>query len=367
MRLPHPLVYIIASVFISFTSLAKGPNKIATLDRSLWPTQLFSPQQYNFASQHEIKRFAQIIANTPLSNSQDIKDFTLIENINTAAVTHWLSETKSRLLTNFNQAAKECNNCTAAQNWQQLSSIAGSVETTAALKEWRYASGAFYHRYLYEQVRLAGLFPRISSEIATLSDDEITGHEFKDNEFLLTFDDGPSSNQRTEKLITRLNEDDIHSFFFVIGERIASSTKNLKQIYKDQCLGSHGFQHKSHQKWSEWKDSLNKTSSLLTKISNPPFWFRPPYGQRSEEVSAYLADSNSRVMLWNIDSQDWNRKLSDQQALDRVITLMLLWRKGIILYHDIHTKALFALPELNQLKQYAKLEWTDCRKMALEN
>lgn len=363
MRQSNYLLYILVSLLLSSTSTAKGPDKIATLDRSLWPDKLSSQQHYNVASQYEIKRFAQVIATIPLSNTQNIKAFTLIENINTSSVAQWLIQTQNLLLTNYNQAARECSVCKVADNWQQLSRI--EKESDTKLKKWHQASGAFYQRYLYEQVRLAALFPRISSEIQTFNNNEITGHNFKDNEFLLTFDDGPSNNNGTEQLAELLSKKDIHSFFFVLGERFSKSKKDLKKVYQEQCLGSHGFKHKSHQKWSEWQDSLSKTSSLLSTISKPPFWFRPPYGQRTQEVTEYLAENNSQVMLWNIDSQDWNRKLSDQQALDRVITLMLVWRKGIILYHDIHSKALFALPELNQLKQNTNITWRDCRSMVL--
>lgn len=369
MRFSTIVISSITTLLLSLPCVAKGPEKIATLDRSLWPQKLTSSQQYNLASQHEIKRFAQIIATTPLGNAQQIQAFTLLEKINHSAVSRWLAKTKNLLLNNYNLAADECDACSRAQHWQQLSRIEDVLITqnSKPLKEWHHASGSFFKRYLYEQIRLAALFPRISSEIDTLSNNEITGHEFKDSEFLLTFDDGPSSNERTEKLIGLLDELDIHSFFFVMGEKVTRSSKDLKQTYANQCLGSHGFLHKSHQKWNDWQDSLDKTTSALSKISIPPFWFRPPYGQRTQEVSKYLSDQNSRVMLWNIDSQDWNRKLSDQQALDRVVTLMLVWRKGIILYHDIHTKALFALPKLNQLKLKTQFEWRDCREMALLN
>jgi len=67
-------------------------------------------------------------------------------------------------------------------------------------------------------------------------------------------------------------------------------------------------------------------------------------------------------MLWNIDSQDWNRKLTNQQVADRVTTLMLLWRRGIILYHDIHKPALHNLPILQKLVNQSELLWLDCRQ-----
>jgi len=66
-------------------------------------------------------------------------------------------------------------------------------------------------------------------------------------------------------------------------------------------------------------------------------------------------------MLWNIDSQDWSNKLSTQQVQDRVISLMLLWRRGIILYHDIHPRAVQNLDGLNQVIANTNNRWVDCR------
>lgn len=146
----------------------------------------------------------------------------------------------------------------------------------------------------------------------------------------------------------------------MLGERLQQQQPD-KSWYLQQCLGSHGYEHKSHQKWDTWKTSLDDTCALLTTYQNGPFWLRPPYGQRSEELVNDIADHHEKIMLWNIDSQDWNQTLTDQQVQNRVLTLMLLWRQGIILYHDIHGRALQNLAALNSFVKDSGQQWLDCR------
>jgi hypothetical protein len=67
------------------------------------------------------------------------------------------------------------------------------------------------------------------------------------------------------------------------------------------------------------------------------------------------------VALWQIDSQDWSSKVSAAAAGQRVLTLMLLWRRGVLLFHDIHSKAAGALPWVLQASQGAPVRWMDCR------
>lgn len=45
----------------------------------------------------------------------------------------------------------------------------------------------------------------------------------------------------------------------------------------------------------------------------------------------------------------------------RLLSLMLLWRHGTILFHDIHDKARVALPWLLRQTRGAGVVWVDCR------
>jgi peptidoglycan/xylan/chitin deacetylase (PgdA/CDA1 family) len=91
--------------------------------------------------------------------------------------------------------------------------------------------------------------------------------------------------------------------------------------------------------------------------------FRPPYGQRGDAVLKQLASSGLTDVLWNIDSQDWQAAVTPRLAAGRVVTLMLLWRRGILLFHDIHPKAREALP-LVWSQVDTGVTWLACRDFA---
>ena len=114
---------------------------------------------------------------------------------------------------------------------------------------------------------------------------------------------------------------------------------------------------------ANWRDSLREARHLLNAIPDVTrlSWFRPPGGQRTAEMSGQVFE---RIVLWNIDSQDLNPSLSSQQLADRLMTLMLLWRKGIILLHDTQPKAANALPGLFRAVQTSPVRWVDCRSFA---
>ncbi|MFP3519600.1 polysaccharide deacetylase family protein, partial [Pseudomonas sp. SIMBA_077] len=89
----------------------------------------------------------------------------------------------------------------------------------AAYGAWGEASGQFHQQYLNEQLRLAALFPAVSSEIQRMDPAERLGDELADRQFLLTFDDGPSLRDGpTDQLIEVLRAYDLHSLFFVLGD-----------------------------------------------------------------------------------------------------------------------------------------------------
>jgi peptidoglycan/xylan/chitin deacetylase (PgdA/CDA1 family) len=90
-------------------------------------------------------------------------------------------------------------------------------------------------------------------------------------------------------------------------------------------------------------------------------WFRPPYGQRRSDSASFFREHGLTVALWNIDSQDWNPTVRADEAANRVLTLMLLWRRGVILFHDMHPKANTAVPWLLGQTRQSGIVWDDCR------
>lgn len=362
-------------IFLSQMLLyAVGPNKVATFERSLWNESIASKPLFDKASRHEIISYVNQIILTNLSSKSAIKKFIEGKRVNVNSVKNWKEFTKEILLQNFKNAQKTCtsslNLCKKVNTWSELSILARDYKPSMKQLKWYRASQTFFSYYLYEQVRLAALFPKTTSEIAKLDASEVQGVQYEDGEFLLTFDDGPKY-KRTNDLVNMLRENQINGLFFVLGNNLDRALKKhgknkIQKLYEGSCVGSHGFIHKSHQRLKSWQSSYDKTRDLITRNNlqntlHNKVWFRPPYGQRHQRLITYLAKKNDRVMLWNIDSQDWNRKMSAKNIEDRVLTLMLLHRKGIILFHDIHPKAIKVVKALNSYRTKDCLQWVDCR------
>jgi peptidoglycan/xylan/chitin deacetylase (PgdA/CDA1 family) len=158
--------------------------------------------------------------------------------------------------------------------------------------------------------------------------------------------------------------------FFTLGNamhaRLAASPPNLvRALYAGQCVASHGMEHKSHVSWKEADAQLaifdDELAVVLPEGQAKLKWFRPPYGQRSAALVKKLEGQGIGTMLWNIDSQDWQHAVSPAAAGDRVATLMLLWRHGVVLFHDVHEKAAGALPRLFSTFDASGVVWADCR------
>lgn len=354
MRYSLSIGLMCCSALLSTSLCAAKATKVATIDRSAWPEKIKSVQDFDRASVAEILSFTSVIAHTPMSTHKAIQALTSEIQVNTASVDIWRTTTQWRLIAAFQHATHS----TQIAQWTDLVAYANQHLPTYD-QTWRHASQRFYQTYLYEQVRLASLFPRITSEIAVLTENEISGFKLQDGQFLLSFDDGPHP-VNTPKLLRKLNTYQANAWFFVEG-KLLRNEKNTA-LYKKQCLGTHGWTHVRHTHVAKAMRSINKSEQLIKhyESKNPVIYFRPPYGQRSFKVSHALARNHQKVVLWNIDSQDWNHQITSRQIRDRVMTLMLLWRKGIVLFHDAYPKANMVLDDITAVLTASGHAWGDC-------
>lgn len=355
-------------LFTVFVFSQYGPQNLAKSDRSLWSLPFNSEKDFDVASKCEMLVFIEVFNDYDSYSEEKIKTLTNLKNINSNSIERWKNETKKILLENFNSLENESISTiikiSNKPTWENLSTIEIKKQLPEKLHLWYENSKTFYQNYLYEQIRLAALFPKITSEIATFNPNEITGNEFEQKHFLLTFDDGPTPQKgNTDKTLQMLSNNNLTGVFYVLGDAFqnrknTTSTQALKELYKNQSVASHGKEHLSHQKLATWKNSIDFTNNQIqTVFGKTNIDFRPPYGQRNKEVAQYLQDKDSKIILWNIDSQDWNQKISAQEVADRQITLMLLWRKGILLFHDVHSKAQTAVPIINKYFKNCKINW----------
>ncbi|WP_374358210.1 polysaccharide deacetylase family protein [Chitinimonas sp.] len=353
-------------------ALAAGPDSVAKSDRSLWPDKLDSSKGFDRASRAEILVFADAL--NQLARQDDLKAELHLKSVDAASVAKISERLSATLLSNYREASTACDGkeilCDKLASAADLARSGAALDTQlpAPYQPWLANARAFHRLYAMELLRLAALFPKVSSEIDVFSPAEKTGFELADRHFLFTFDDGPTAKGgSTDALLDTLKQNQIHAMFYMLGDHLkprSDADAALKQRYDGQCVALHGWEHQSHQKWADWQNSVLNTQKLAQQVFGEAYrpYFRPPYGQRRPDSAAFFAQNQLQVALWNIDSQDWNAKISDVEAAQRVMSLMLLWRRGVILFHDIHPKANRAVPWLVKSLAGSGVSWDRCQQ-----
>jgi peptidoglycan/xylan/chitin deacetylase (PgdA/CDA1 family) len=354
---------------------AKKNSGVAVGDRRLWTEKINTPDGFDRASRAAILFYA-----LELDTQKRAENKTA----NRPSVVKWLAKELNLAQQNYRFAAKTCraNDWTcieAAGNSDDFIARARVLQSPAALEAWRENIVEFAGIYVAEQIHLAALFPTTSSEIDLFNDREWNGDETRDRKFYLTFDDGPTAaGGNTDKVLQMLAAEKKSAVFFVMGRNFANRQKTngaapLARLYRAQCVAAHGWEHVSHEKRSRyavgnrWQSSVADTIALLkssfegTSVFLP--LFRPPYGQRKSDSGAFFQKEGLQVALWNLDSQDWNDQIEAEDVVNRMAILMLIKRRGVLLFHDIHPKAEKAVPVI--VNEFGDaIEWGDCRRIA---
>ncbi|MCJ2370494.1 polysaccharide deacetylase family protein [Pseudomonas sp. RGM 3321] len=350
----------------------------ATIDRSVWPERLETPGLFDVASRAEILAFAHELYLSERLDEEGLKQrlglrFVNVPSLNVVRHRLWL-----RLLENYQNAQKSCeqdaNFCVLVEDMDQLRQRAEEfqVSNDSFYANWARPAAAFHQRYLNELLFMAALFPQTSSEIERYNSDEMSGDEMPDRTFMLNFESGPSpADGGTDWLADFMRQQKMTATFFVLGKSLqerldSTSAISLQALYRQQCVGIQGWEYRSHSQWLDWQDSVQRSAALVQRLLPDNFvpLFRPPYGHRRADSGDFFRAEHLRVSLWNIDAEDNTGRLSAEQVGDRVLTLMLLWRKGTVVFHDVANKAQSALPLLLANTAQSELTWDDCRNIS---
>jgi peptidoglycan/xylan/chitin deacetylase (PgdA/CDA1 family) len=148
------------------------------------------------------------------------------------------------------------------------------------------------------------------------------------NQIYLTFDDGPIP-EVTPWVIQTLKRFNAKATFFCVGENVFKHPEIYNKIIEEgHTTGNHTFNHLKGWKTEtkEYTDNIEKAGQFIHSD-----FFRPPHGQISMKQKR-LIELNYKIILWDILSCDFDRKISKENCLKHV--LKHLNSGSIIVFHD---------------------------------
>jgi peptidoglycan-N-acetylglucosamine deacetylase len=167
-------------------------------------------------------------------------------------------------------------------------------------------------------------------------------------EIALTFDDGPGP--YTPAVVRILARTHTPATFFEVGEELRYFGASTAEIVKlGDPIGDHTWSHPdmAHLSRRREQSQLLKEAAAIGNQGAPfPQMYRPPYGRWNRTTLALLAQDNMLMVLWSVDTDDWERPGTQQ-----IIHNALSGAKpgAIILLHDAggdRSETVAALPKI---------------------
>lgn len=165
----------------------------------------------------------------------------------------------------------------------------------------------------------------------------------------LTFDDGPHP-RYTEKILDLLGEYDIKATFFVIGSNLDMYGDVVSRaVSEGHEIGNHttNHPHMNKLKYSDFVNEIFGTEKMVfEKTGVKTKLFRPPEGKCTPELKRFCKENGYSIILWSIDTMDWNENPSDKIACE---VMQHLHGGDIILFHDYVSRKNTTIPALKML------------------
>ena len=161
----------------------------------------------------------------------------------------------------------------------------------------------------------------------------------------LTFDDGPT--RYTDDILAVLEEYQVTATFFLIGSQLRRYSDYVTRLIPEgHSVGNHSYDHRhiSVQSEPDLLKNIAKTQLLFYDFLGVlPIYYRPPYGDVNETQELLLRKHFSYLVRWSIDPKDWDRKRSQDDIINHVLTS--LKPGSIVVLHERKQTSKF-LPEL---------------------
>jgi peptidoglycan/xylan/chitin deacetylase (PgdA/CDA1 family) len=155
----------------------------------------------------------------------------------------------------------------------------------------------------------------------------------------LTFDDGPDG-ERTLTLLRTLRRCNVRATFFLIGRRAEEQPEIVRSISDAGMeIGSHTFTHRRLAGLpfdEQMHEIANGSRAVERACGRRVTLFRPPYGAFDDATLEALARLDHRLVLWNVDPQEWSGSRRGAAVARRIVAGAQ--NPSIVVMHD-HVEA----------------------------
>jgi peptidoglycan/xylan/chitin deacetylase (PgdA/CDA1 family) len=160
-----------------------------------------------------------------------------------------------------------------------------------------------------------------------------------------TFDDGPNK-ETTTQILDALDRYDVPATFFVVGRRFVGEKEAAQEgrsvlhdiVRRGHLIGNHTAAHKNLRKLSAKaaRDAIESNArALRDELGGAIQLFRPPYGQSTSAVKAFVRKRGDTTVLWSIDPRDFSKRKGMRDSLRRrVVNAIFEKEGGVVLLHD---------------------------------
>jgi len=177
--------------------------------------------------------------------------------------------------------------------------------------------------------------------------------ETKNNQILLTFDDGPNPGT-TERLLNLLKENNLKALFFCLGENVIRYPELCRRMIEEgHIIGNHTYSHKKLSEFNktEADDEISKTNDLLkVKFNYEIKYFRPPHGKFTFSTCKILNRHNLTNVMWSLLTWDYK---GDFGKVKKSIKKYLR-KNSIVVLHDSNKTKKILLDSVNLVIEEAE-------------
>lgn len=135
----------------------------------------------------------------------------------------------------------------------------------------------------------------------------------RNNEILLTFDDGPNPGT-TEVILEALDKANLKAVFFCVGNNVRKYPQLAADIIqKGHLLANHTFNHQNVtflDKKKLQKEVVSFNDLLLKEHNYSVRYFRPPHGRFGFNLGNKLKEQNLLNVMWSLLTFDYKNDLN---------------------------------------------------------